>query len=322
MAGEEYQRILVQRLHAQVRWENQPADDWTVADLDHGQIILTVEEAIRRGRMEDPGTRSPFELLRGLNLLLHDGSLTRAAVVLFGSSVRLEAEFTQCMLRVARFRGATRTEFLDNRQFRGHAFELLRLGSRFLRESLPVAGRVLPGVFARVDEPMYPPEALREAIANAICHRDYSIGGGSIAIGVYDEDDDRRRVRRDLAQLRGLGLAVTTGHGRGARWWLAAGALRAPVQRGSKTIESINVIDEGTPAFACRAGRASASQLIREQGERDVALEYRDVHKRARMLEEALHSHGGHWDLEGDLAKAFLRCFDEELRRSLGYGSA
>lgn len=95
MAGEEYQRILVQRLHAQVRWENQPADDWTVADLDHGQIILTVEEAIRRGRMEDPGTRSPFELLRGLNLLLHDGSLTRAAVVLFGSSVRLEAEFTQ-----------------------------------------------------------------------------------------------------------------------------------------------------------------------------------------------------------------------------------
>lgn len=95
MAGEEYQRILVQRLHAQIRRENQSADDWTVADLDSGQIVLTVEEAIRRGRMEDPGTRSPFELLRGLNLLLHDGGLTRAAVVLFGSSVRLEAEFTQ-----------------------------------------------------------------------------------------------------------------------------------------------------------------------------------------------------------------------------------
>lgn len=135
----------------------------------------------------NPGTRTPLELLRGLNLLLRDGSLTRAAAVLFGGSPYLEAEYSQCTLRVARFRGTTRTEFLDNRQFHGNAFELLRLGSRFLRETLPIAGRVLPGVFERVDEPLYPPEALREAIANAICHRDYGIGGGSIAIGVYDD---------------------------------------------------------------------------------------------------------------------------------------
>ena len=187
MAREEYQRILVERLHAQTRWENQSASDWSAADLDHRQIVLTVEEAIRRGRMEDPGTRTPLELLRGLNLLLPDGSLTRAAVVLFGDSPRLDAEYGQCTLRVARFKGTTRTEFLDNRQFHGHAFELLRLGDRFLRETLPVAGRVLPGVFERVDEPLYPLEALREVIANAICHRDYGIGGGSIAIGVYDD---------------------------------------------------------------------------------------------------------------------------------------
>ena len=289
---------------------------------------------------------------------------------------------------------------------------------------------------------MYPPEALREAIANAICHRDYSIGGGSIAIGVYDDrlevtssgslhfgltpgalfapheslpwnpliagvfyrrgiierwgrgttrmaeladkaglprpeiedaggcvtvrfapggympprtvqrsvserqrailsilhdasaglalreivrllgngDDDRRRVRRDLAQLRGLGLAVTTGHGRGARWWLAEGTLGTTIRRGSGTIEGINAIHEGTPESACRAGKASASQLIREHGQRGVALEYRDDHGRARMHAEALNSHGGHWDQEGDLAQAFLRCFDEELRRSLGCG--
>ena len=27
----------------------------------------------------------------------------------------------------------------------------------------------------------------REAIANALCHRDYSIGGGSVGIAVYDD---------------------------------------------------------------------------------------------------------------------------------------
>ena len=187
MAGAEYQRILVERLHAHQRWENQPADNWSMADLDHRQIVLTVEEAIRRGRMEDPRTRNPLELLRGLSLLFPHGGMTRAAVMLFGNSPRLNAEFPQCLLRVARFRGTDRTEFLDNRQFHGHAFELLRLGEKFLRESLPVAGRVIPGALARVDEPLYPVEALREAIANAICHRDYAIGGGSIGIGIYDD---------------------------------------------------------------------------------------------------------------------------------------
>lgn len=50
-----------------------------------------------------------------------------------------------------------------------------------------MAGRIQPNVFERVDDPLYPPVALREALANAFCHRDYSIGGGSISLGVYDD---------------------------------------------------------------------------------------------------------------------------------------
>ena len=40
-----------------------------------------------------------------------------------------------------RFRGIDRTEFLDNRQFHGNAFSLLRAAERFLRDGLPIAGR-------------------------------------------------------------------------------------------------------------------------------------------------------------------------------------
>ena len=88
---------------------------------------------------------------------------------------------------MARFKGTTKTEFLDNRQFHGNAFDLLLKSERFLRENLPVAGRILPHVFERVDDPLYPPVALREALANAFCHRDYSIGGGSISLGIFDD---------------------------------------------------------------------------------------------------------------------------------------
>ncbi len=107
--------------------------------------------------------------------------------MLFGNNARLEAEMPQCLLRVARFRGVGRTEFLDNRQFRGNAFALLSHAEHFLIQNLPVAGRVVPDSFVRVDEPLYPPLALREALANALCHRDYTSGGGSVSVGIYDD---------------------------------------------------------------------------------------------------------------------------------------
>ena len=187
MSRDEYHRVLLVRLHGQHRWENEPVPDWTVDDLDASEITRTIDEAIRRRRAEDPGTRDPTELLRGLGLTRGD-RLLRAAVVLFGRSERVGAEYPQCMLRVARFRGTARTdEFLDNRQFHGNAFTLLGSAERFFRENLPIAGRIEPDRFERVDDPLYPPPALREALANAICHRDYSIGGGSVAAAIYDD---------------------------------------------------------------------------------------------------------------------------------------
>ena len=187
LSRDEYHRVLLERLHGQHRWENEPVSDWTVDDLDPSEVTRTIDEAIRRRRAEDPGTRDPTALLRGFGLIRGD-RLLRAAVVLFGGSERVGAEYPQCMLRVARFRGTARTdEFLDNRQFRGNAFELLRSAERFFQESLPIAGRIEPDLFERVDDPLYPPEALREALANAICHRDYSIGGGSVSSAVYDD---------------------------------------------------------------------------------------------------------------------------------------
>jgi ATP-dependent DNA helicase RecG len=186
LSRDEYNRMLLDSLHAERRWENEPAEGWAVADLDGAEIVRAVDEAVRRGRAEDPATRDPAELLRGLGLL-REGTLLRAAVVLFGREDQLELRAPQCLLRVARFRGTDRTEFIDNRQFHGNVFGLLQRAERFLRESLPVAGRVMPGLFERVDDPLYPLLALREALANAFCHRDYSIGGGSVAVAIYDD---------------------------------------------------------------------------------------------------------------------------------------
>lgn len=181
-----YNVLLLERLHAEQRWENQLAPGWTVADLEAATIQRTVAEAIRRGRLEDPSTRDTHELLQGLGVM-RDNQLLRAAVVLFGAPERLAAELTQCMLRVARFRGVGRSEFIDNRQVYGNAFKLLASAEAFLRDHNPIAGRVMANRLEREDEPLYPPLAVREALANALCHRDYALGGGSVAIGIYDD---------------------------------------------------------------------------------------------------------------------------------------
>ena len=93
----------------------------------------------------------------------------------------------QSLLRVARFRGLDRMKFLDNCQFNGNAFTFLANAERFLRDTLPIAGRFEQDRFERIDELLYPPLATREALANALCHRDYSIGGGSVGGAVYDD---------------------------------------------------------------------------------------------------------------------------------------
>jgi ATP-dependent DNA helicase RecG len=186
MPQTQYERLLEERMHPTQRWELLPAYKFSLDDLDHAEITRTVDEAIRRGRMEEPGTRDPKALLLGLGLI-RDEQLLNAAVVLFGKADRLLPYYPQCLLRLARFRGTAKSEFEDNRQVYGHAFDLFIEAQRFLRQHLPVAGRIVPGLFERVDDPLYPPEALREALANAICHRDYAAGGGSIGVAIYDD---------------------------------------------------------------------------------------------------------------------------------------
>ena len=71
------------------------------------------------------------------------------------------------MLRVARFRGTDRTEFLDNRQFHGNTFDLLGRAERCFRENLPIAGNIEPGVFERGRSALSPG---RTARGSCECH--------------------------------------------------------------------------------------------------------------------------------------------------------
>lgn len=184
MRREEYERLLLDRLHARHRWENLRATGWKVSDLDAGEIRQTVVDAVAARRLAAVPSEEPQIVLDRLGLLV-EGVPTQAAVVLFGK--RVLPDYPQCAIRLARFRGVTKSEFIDNRQFHGDAFELLRRAEAFFDTHLPIASRVVPGKMRREDRPQYPPEALREALINALCHRDYSEAGASIGVAIFDD---------------------------------------------------------------------------------------------------------------------------------------
>ncbi len=204
MSRDDEHRMFLERVHTELRWENQPADGWAPDDLDVAEIRRTANAAIQIGRLSEPVPETTEEILRGMGLL-KDGVLLRAAVVMFGreQSIATSSQWMQCLLRVARFQGVSNTgDFTDNRQFRGNAFALLSHAERFLSDNLPIAGRITPDSFVRVDEPLYPREALREALANALCHREYSDGGGSVGVGIFDD-------RLEIASTGALHFGLT-----------------------------------------------------------------------------------------------------------------
>jgi ATP-dependent DNA helicase RecG len=179
-----YQELLLNRSHSKNRWENQPADGYRLGDLDEEEILRTARLGIASGRMPELSGTDPAEILDRLGFRV-EGRLLNAAVVAFGR--RFLPAFPQCQLRMARFKGTDKAEFLDQSQLLGHGFQLLEEALLFLRRHLPVAGRVQPGIFERIDEPLFPLEALREALVNAFCHRDYSYPGGSVSLALFDD---------------------------------------------------------------------------------------------------------------------------------------
>jgi ATP-dependent DNA helicase RecG len=180
-----YHTLLLQRSHDHSRWENAVARNLQIEQLDRQEIVRTARLGIEAGRLPEGTARlSTRNILDRLQLLSGDQVL-QAAAVLFAKNPL--PSYPQCLLRLARFKGTDKSEFLDNRQVHGNAFVLLNAAMTFLSEKLPISGRFEPGRLERIDELLFPPAALREALVNALCHRDYSVYGGSIGVAVFDD---------------------------------------------------------------------------------------------------------------------------------------
>ena len=165
------------------RWEDHTLKDITLNDLDTDEILNTIREGVANGRI-DTFTDDPWTALTGLKLI-ENQQITNAALVLFGKHP--ENKYPQCLLRLARFRGIDNSDFIDNKQVSGNVFKLLSTALAFANTYLPVGSTFPENSLERVDTPLFPMMALREALANAFCHRDYTQRNTSISFAIYDD---------------------------------------------------------------------------------------------------------------------------------------
>lgn len=196
----EYQIFGYLSSRSQPVFDREPVAEATLDDLDAAAIDAYIAQVRRdRGDVAWPSGSRTDILRRARIAVNHDGEVrpTMAGLLVFGQYP--QEFFPQLMVSFVQFYGTTEDEntptgarYLDNRTFDG---ALPRVVDAAVRHVLSRIGRssLIDGIFRR-DTPEYPEKAIREAVINAVAHRDYShyVRGSHIHIRLFA---DRLEIR-------------------------------------------------------------------------------------------------------------------------------
>jgi len=155
-------------------------------DQDKVQWYLAVREEIRQ--TSRPKDLSLAEVLVNIGAAIAESGNPRptdAGVLFFGRNP--QRFFVQARLRLVRFRGTRLTNPVTDRfDTSGSLWEMVNQGEDFLRKSVRLLSRRTESGFRREDKFEYPIRALREAVINALIHRDY-FETADVRVMVFDD---------------------------------------------------------------------------------------------------------------------------------------
>ena len=114
--------------------------------------------------------------MRSLNIISPDGTYSNLGMLLSDQCVH--------PIRMAVFEGSKKSIFRDRQELTGSLLEQLEDAYSYI-DKFNHTRAEFKGL-DRIDKRDYPPEALREALLNAIVHRDYSFSGSTL-ISIFDD---------------------------------------------------------------------------------------------------------------------------------------
>lgn len=173
----EYEVYSYEAFRKQQRDDIRPVSNVSLESLNQPQVeeYLSLRKQ-NRSNLATVSTQQLYELTG----ITKDGQVTMMALLLFGPYP--QAYFPQLSIIATRVPGTEMGEldslgqrFLDSKRMEGNLPEMLESAMAFLRTNMRTALRIDAATGRREDLPEYPLDALREAVLNALVHRDYSI---------------------------------------------------------------------------------------------------------------------------------------------------
>lgn len=153
-------------------WDGLLAANAGSDDIDPKKVewYLTRREEVRNvARPQDMGV---IELLRNIKGGNGEGTPTHAGILFFGNYPQRFLQNSQ--LRVVRFKGISVTHpVIDRLDCSGALWEMVDTAEEFIRKNIRLLSFRTSRSFQRDDKFEYPLKALREAIINALIHRNY-----------------------------------------------------------------------------------------------------------------------------------------------------
>lgn len=163
------------------RWDGMPVPNIAVTDLKNETFDFFRKRAFKSQRIEEDILTDTNEHLIE-NLQLKEGEyLKRAAILLFYSNP--QKFVTGAYIKIGFFQSDDDLKFQD--EIHGNLFEQIEKATDLLFTKYIKAEISYEGI-NRVEKYEYPKDAVREALLNAIAHKDYS-GGVPIQISVYSD---------------------------------------------------------------------------------------------------------------------------------------
>lgn len=129
--------------------------------------------------------------MRTLHLIGEDGTYTNLAFLLSDQCTHT--------LKLAVFEGSKKSVFKDRRELSGSLLEQLEEAFDYIDRNNRIRAEF--SGLDRVDMRDYPPEAVREALLNAIVHRDYAFSGSTL-ISIFED-------RLEFVTIGGLVKGIT-----------------------------------------------------------------------------------------------------------------
>ena len=161
LSAKEIERLILKKNRDRIKWESE-LSEFGIIKVDESAIRDYLKRANTAGRI-DFAFDSAGNILKKLNLT-KNGRLLKAAEVLFCNENTIEVQS-------AVFAGTDRVTFLDIRQLKGTIFSLLEQSEEYIYERINWRAKI--GGLKREEIPEIPVKAIREALVNSFCHRDY-----------------------------------------------------------------------------------------------------------------------------------------------------